>query len=156
MRSRRCEYGCGKRWRSDVTASYSRDTNDDEVQRSKELAVMGRRTIKAQCTTPYVHDSNKEKLSKSFDRSWVYFLARFWGFEGYGYGSRRKRDGWLLHIDFSRTLTAQENFYFYCFHLASRKGIDTPRSSRFEARDQVDRDFQKTITKKRKANKRVP
>jgi hypothetical protein len=51
---------------------------------------------------------------------------------------------------------AQENFYFYCFHLISKKGIDTPRSSRFAARDQVDRDFQKTILKKRKANKRVP
>jgi hypothetical protein len=30
----------------------------------------------------------------------------------------------------------------------SRKGIDTSRSSRFAARNQVDRDFQKTIMKK--------
>jgi hypothetical protein len=50
----------------------------------------------------------------------------------------RISDGWLLHIDFSRTLTAQGNFYFYCFHLASRKGIEATRSSRFAARDQVD------------------
>jgi hypothetical protein len=110
----------------------------------------------AQCTTLYIRDGNQEKLSKSFSRSWVYFPARFRGFEGYGYGSRRKRDGRLLHVDFSRTLTARENFYFYCFHLASRKGIDATRSSRFAAREQVDRDFQKTTTKKRKANKRVP
>jgi hypothetical protein len=57
---------------------------------------------------------------------------------------------------FLRTLTAQENFYFYCFHLASRKGIDATRSSRVAARDQIDKDFHKTITKKRKANRRVP
>jgi hypothetical protein len=31
-----------KRWWSDVTASYGRDTDDDEVQRSKELIVMGK------------------------------------------------------------------------------------------------------------------
>jgi hypothetical protein len=35
----------------------------------------------------------------------------------------RIHDQWLLHIDFSRTLTAQENFYVYCFHLASRKEL---------------------------------
>jgi hypothetical protein len=64
-------------------ASYDRDTDDDEVQRSKELTVMGRRTRKAQWPTIYVRDSSKEKLSKSFGRSWVYLLARFRGFEGY-------------------------------------------------------------------------
>jgi hypothetical protein len=31
VRSRRCEYGCGRRWRSGVTASYGRDTAADEV-----------------------------------------------------------------------------------------------------------------------------
>jgi hypothetical protein len=49
--------------------SYVRNIDDDEVQRSKELTVMGRRTRKAQGTTLYARDSNKEKLSKSFDRS---------------------------------------------------------------------------------------
>jgi hypothetical protein len=58
-------------------ALHGRNIDDDEVQRSKELTVMGRRTRKAQCTTLYVRYSNKEKLSKSFDRSWVYFLAQF-------------------------------------------------------------------------------
>jgi hypothetical protein len=58
-------------------ASYGRDTDDDEVQRSKELTVMGEKNEKAQCTTLYVHDGNQEKLSKSFSRSWVYFPARF-------------------------------------------------------------------------------
>jgi hypothetical protein len=51
----------------------------------------------------------------------------------------RISDGLLLHINFSRTLTAQENFY--CFHLASRKGIDATRSSRLAARGQVDSDY---------------
>jgi hypothetical protein len=68
----------------------------------------------------------------------------------------RIHDGWLLHVDYSRTLTAQEkSFYFYCFHLASRKGIDATRSSWFTTRDQFNRDFQKIIMRKRKANKRV-
>jgi hypothetical protein len=61
MRSRRCEHGCGRRWLSGVTASYSRDTDEDEVQRNKELTMMGRRTRKAQCTTLYVCDCNKKR-----------------------------------------------------------------------------------------------
>jgi hypothetical protein len=76
VRSRRREYGCRKRWWSGITVSHGRDTDADEVQRSKELIVMGRRMRKAQGTTLYVRDGNKEKLSKSFNRSWVYFLAR--------------------------------------------------------------------------------
>jgi hypothetical protein len=46
VRSQRREHGCGKRWQSGVTASYGRDTDADEVQRSKELIMMGRRTRK--------------------------------------------------------------------------------------------------------------
>jgi hypothetical protein len=42
VRSQRREYGCGNRWQSDVMASYGRDTDDGEVQRSKELIVKGR------------------------------------------------------------------------------------------------------------------
>jgi hypothetical protein len=128
----------------------------DEVQRSKELTVMGKRTRKAQCTTLYVRDSNKEKLSKRFDRPGCTSLLDSEDLKVMSTDQEWIHDGWLLHINFSRTWTAQENFYFYCFHLASRKGIDATRSSRFATRDQVDRDSQKTITKKRKANKRVP
>jgi hypothetical protein len=59
-------------------ASHGRDTDDDEVQRPKELTVMGEKDEKSSVHTLYVLDSNKEKRSpKSFDRSWVYFLARF-------------------------------------------------------------------------------
>jgi hypothetical protein len=43
VRSRRREYGCGNRWQSDVMASYDLNTDDDKVQRPKELTVMGRR-----------------------------------------------------------------------------------------------------------------
>jgi hypothetical protein len=46
LKSKRCEHGCKKRWWGGVTVSYGRDTNDDEVQWSKELTVMGRRTRK--------------------------------------------------------------------------------------------------------------
>jgi hypothetical protein len=45
-------------------ASHSRDTDADKVQQSKELIMMGSKTRKAQCTTLYVRDSNKEKRSK--------------------------------------------------------------------------------------------
>jgi hypothetical protein len=134
-------------------ASYGRNTDDDKVQRSKELIVMGRKTRNSVYTL-YVRDSNKEKRSQkaSIDPGCtscsILRIWRLW--------ARIKMiirwitsPHWLFEI-------ARENFYFYCFHLVSRKGIDTPRSSRFAARDQVDKDFQKTTTKKRKANKRVP
>jgi hypothetical protein len=62
--SQRREYGCGKRWRSGVTASYDRNTDVDEVQRSKELIMMGRKMRKAQCTSLYARDSNKKKRSQ--------------------------------------------------------------------------------------------
>jgi hypothetical protein len=45
-------------------ASYDLNTDDDEVQRSKELVVMGRRTRKAQCTSLYARDSSKENRSQ--------------------------------------------------------------------------------------------
>jgi hypothetical protein len=70
-------------------ASHGRDTDADEVQRSRELIMMGSKTRKAQCTTLYVRDSNKEKRNpKASIRSWVYFLARFGGFEGYRHRPR--------------------------------------------------------------------
>jgi hypothetical protein len=40
VRSRRCEYGCGNRWQSDVMASYDRDTDANEVQWFKELIAL--------------------------------------------------------------------------------------------------------------------
>jgi hypothetical protein len=53
-------------------------------------------------------------------------------------------------------LTAQENFYVYCFYLASRRGIDAIRSSRVAARDQINQISKRPLRKKRKATKRVP
>jgi hypothetical protein len=123
--------------------------------RSKELIVMGRRTRKLSVQRFTFAMVTKRSLAKaSVDPGGTSLLA-FEDSKVMSTGRERIHDGWLLHIDFSRTLIARENFFFYCFHLASRKGIDATRSSRFAARDQVDRDFQKTITKKRKANKRV-
>jgi hypothetical protein len=58
VRSRRREHGCERRWLSGVTTSYSRGTDKDEVQRSKELTMMGRRTRRAQSATLYVCDCN--------------------------------------------------------------------------------------------------
>jgi hypothetical protein len=53
--------------------------------------------------------------------------------------------GFFENLDYSRKL------YFY--YLSDRKGVDVKRSSRLAARNQVDRDYQKTFTKKRKASK---
>jgi hypothetical protein len=150
------EYSYRRRWRSGVTVSYGRDTDADEVQRSKELIVMGRRTRKLSVQHSTLAIATKRSLAKaSIDLGFTSLLDSE-DLKVMSTDQERIRDGWPLHIDFSRTLTTQENFYFCCFHLASRKRIDATRSSRFVARDQVDRDFQKTITKKRKANKRVP
>jgi hypothetical protein len=65
VRSQRCEHGCGKRWWGGVTASHGRDTDADEVQRSKELIVMGRRTRKlsVQCFTFAI--ATKRSLAKA-------------------------------------------------------------------------------------------
>jgi hypothetical protein len=65
VRSRRREYGCGRRWRSDVTASYDRVTYDDEVQRSKELTVMGRRTRKLSVQRFTFAMATKRSLTKA-------------------------------------------------------------------------------------------
>jgi hypothetical protein len=61
----------------------------------------------------------------------------------------RIHDGWLLHVDYSRTLTAREKFSTFTVSTwLARKRIDATRSSRFMARDQFVKDFQWTITKK--------
>jgi hypothetical protein len=101
--------------------------------------------------------ATKRSVAKSFGRSWVYFLARFWRFEGYEYGPRTNTR-WMTspHWLFENLDCSRKIFYFYYFHLASRNRIDATRSSRLVAWDQVDRNFHKTIMRKRKANKRVP
>jgi hypothetical protein len=76
--------------------------------------------------------------------------------EGMSTDHGRISDGRLLHRDFSRTSTAQDNFYFYCFHLASRKGIDATRLLTLAARDHVDSDPPLDFYEKRKASERVP
>jgi hypothetical protein len=60
-----------------MTASYGRNTDDDEVQRSKELTVMGRKTRKHSVQHFTFAIATKRSVAKGFDRSWVYFLARF-------------------------------------------------------------------------------
>jgi hypothetical protein len=107
---------------------------------------MGSKTRKARCTTLYVCDSNTEERSISFDRSWAYFLVRFWGFEA------RTKNEYTMD-DFS-TLTIREPWLLKRISASTvstwlaEKRIDATRSSRFTAGDQFDRDFQKIITKK--------
>jgi hypothetical protein len=85
----------------------------------------------------------QRSVAKSFDWSWVYFLARFWGFEGYEHGPRTitrwmTSPCWLFeNLDCSREVST-----FTVSTWLAGKGIDATRSSRFTARDQFDRDFQ--------------
>jgi hypothetical protein len=119
---------------------------------------MGGETRKVQCTTLHVCDSNKGKRSKnaSIDPGRTSLLDSE-DLKVMSTDQERIHDGWLLLADYSRTLTAQEkSFYFYRFHLASRKRIDATRSSELATCCQADRAFQKSIMRKRKANKRVP
>jgi hypothetical protein len=69
-------------------ASHGRDTDDDEVDRPKELTVMGRKT-RSSVYTLYVRDSNKEKRSQkpSIDLGCT-FLLDSEDFEGYKHGPR--------------------------------------------------------------------
>jgi hypothetical protein len=52
--------------------------------------------------------ATNKSVAKSFNRSWAYFLAWFWGFEGYEHGPRTNTRWMILGTDYSRTLTAQE------------------------------------------------
>jgi hypothetical protein len=71
----------------------------------------------------YNADGNKEKLSKSFGGSWVTSLLDSEDLKVMSTDRDENAMDDFPHIDFSRTFIARENFYFYCFHLASRKGI---------------------------------
>jgi hypothetical protein len=99
----------------------------------------------------------KRSVANCFDRSWAYFLARFWGFEGYEHGPRTNTrwmtsQCWLFeNLDCSRKIST-----FTVSTWLAGKGINATRSSRWATWDQVDRTFQKIIMRKRKANKRVP
>jgi hypothetical protein len=53
--------------------------------------------------------ATKGILGKSFHRSWVTYLLDSEDLEGMSTDHGQISDGWLLDIDFSRTLTAQEN-----------------------------------------------
>jgi hypothetical protein len=115
---------------------------------------MGSETRKARCTTLHACDSIKEKCSQnaSIDPGRTSLLDSG-DSKVMSADQERIHDGWLLHVDYSRTLTARENFYVYDFRLAGRRGIDATRSSRLAARGQVDRSFEDQY-KKREANLR--
>jgi hypothetical protein len=72
---------------------------------------MGSKTRKAQCTTLCVCDSNKEKRSKnaSIDPGRTSLLDSE-DLKVMSADQKRIHDGWLIHVDYSRTLTAREKF----------------------------------------------
>jgi hypothetical protein len=118
---------------------------------------MGSKTRKAQCTTLYVCDSNTEErsiklrsilgvLPCSILRIWRLWARTKNEYTADDFSMLTIREPWLL----------EKNFYFYRFHLASRKGIDATRSSWFTTRDQFDRDFQKIIMRKGRLIKEFP
>jgi hypothetical protein len=118
---------------------------------------MGSETRKAQCTTLNVYDSIKEKCSQrlrsilgvvpcSILRIWRLWARTKNEYTVDDFSMLTIREPWLL----------EKSFYFSCFHLAGRKEFDATRSSELGAWCQADRTFQKSIMRKRKANKRVP
>jgi hypothetical protein len=130
-------------------ASYGRDTDADEVQRSKELIKVGRKTRKAQYPMLYICDNNKEKRSKKL-RSipgvlpcLILKIGRLW--------ARTKNE---YTVDDFLILTIREPWLLKKFSTSTAstwlagKGIDATRSSRLAAYGQVDRTFQKIITRK--------
>jgi hypothetical protein len=105
---------------------------------------MGSETRKAQCTTLYVCDSNKEKCSKRL-RSILGILPclilriwRLWAWTKIEYtmddfSSLTIREPWLLKRKVSTSTVST---------WLAGKGIDATRSSRLAARGQVGRSFQ--------------
>jgi hypothetical protein len=69
-------------------ASYGRDTDDDGLNGLDNRPWWGAKWEKLSvlCFTFVI--ASKRSVAKGFDRSWAYFLARFWGFEGYEHGPR--------------------------------------------------------------------
>jgi hypothetical protein len=109
---------------------------------------MGSETRKAQCTTLYVCDSNKEKCSQrlrlildvlpcSILRIWRLWARTKNEYTMDDFSTFTIREPWLLQrISMSNAST-----------WLAGKGIDAVRLSRLAARGQVDRNYQKIITK---------
>jgi hypothetical protein len=93
VRSQWREHGCGRRWRSGVLASYGPDTERMGSNGPKNRPCWGEEREELRALTASARDCNKEKLSKSFDRSWVSSLARFRGIEGMSTDHGRISDG---------------------------------------------------------------
>jgi hypothetical protein len=83
-------------WRGEERESLSVQHSMFVITTERSLAIA---SVDPGCTS--LLDSEDLKVM-STDQEWIH-------------------DGWPLHIDYSRTLTAQEIFYFYCLHLASKK-----------------------------------
>jgi hypothetical protein len=110
---------------------------------------MGSKTRKAQCTTLYVCDSIKEKCSQrlrsilgilpcSILRTWRLWARTKNEYTMDDFSTLTIREPWLL----KRISTPKASTWL------AGKGIGATRSSRFAARGQVDRNFQKTIIKR--------
>jgi hypothetical protein len=54
-------------------------------------------------------------VATSFDQSWAYFLVWFENWKVKSTDQERIHDGWLLQVDYSRTLTAREKFLLLLF-----------------------------------------
>jgi hypothetical protein len=110
VRSRRREYGCGRKWRGGVMASYDRDTDNDEDQRSKELTVMGKEREKLSAQHFMFAITTKRSLATASVDPGCTSLLDSEVLKVMSTDQERIQDGSLLHIEFSRTLIAREKF----------------------------------------------
>jgi hypothetical protein len=137
-------------------ASYGCDTDLDEAQQSKWSTVMGSETRKAQCTTLYVCDSNTEEhsiklrsilgvLPCSIMRIWRLWARTKNEYTMDDFSMLTIREPWLL----------EKNFYFYRFHLASRKRNRCYKVVEIHGKEPICQRFPIDHYKERKAKDRV-
>jgi hypothetical protein len=99
-------------------ASLGRDTDAGEVQRSKELIVMGRRTRKLSVQRFTFAMATKRSLAKaSIDPGGTSLLASE---DSKVMDTDRDENAMddFSTLTFREPLIARENLYIYCFHLA--------------------------------------
>jgi hypothetical protein len=69
-------------------ALYDRDTDDDGLNGLNNRPWWGAKREKLSVLRFMLAIATQRSVEKSFGRSWAYFLARLWGFEGYEHGPR--------------------------------------------------------------------
>jgi hypothetical protein len=104
----------------------------------------------------YASVCNYKNFSKSFHRSWVFFLARLRGFGGYDHGSWTDKRWMIFQQWLFENLDCSRKLYFYLINLAGGRELmlrDVKIGSKRPGRQWWS---EQTFMKKRKTSKRFP